>query len=297
MLAALSTFDAVYWWLVLVFFSWFFSCQGQGTSAFKEEQLEYHRLAPYRCIQARCATVEDVLSGTGGPPGLNSLFADLDWTLGVDLHRLPGVVHSDDISIDTILPVSDDFCLPIRSLVFLLIVTNLAVVFDEILLGLTASASYADLLHMGTQCFASLAAGGCKCAYLWFLVSRFLSSPNYLSVKLGFVPFPLQPLCYLLEPAFLWDMFMSAYWRPPISDVYDSPYSDDPSCFNTWEPVDMPLCLKRALDSLEADHAHLEIFSDAFSELPPPEPPPFPATFYETFLELPPPEPPPPIIL
>ena len=167
MLAALSPFDAVYWWIVLVFFLWFLSLQGQGTSALKEQQLANHRhRVGISCrLQVMCATIDNAVFKPGNavsamddPRGLDDLVADLDQKPGVVLGRPPGV----DDGTDTIMLVSDDFCLPIGSLVLLLIVINPAAIgrwmlLLEILLGLTASASYADLLLMGTQCFESLA--------------------------------------------------------------------------------------------------------------------------------------------
>ena len=198
MLTTLSTFNAAYWWLVLVFFSWIFSFQERGTSAFKERQLGNHR------HQVKIAKINDASSKSGDavsamddPRGLDDLVADFDQKPGVVLGRPPGV----DDGTDTIMLVSNDFCLPIVSLVLLLIVINPAAIgrwmlLLEILLGLTASASYVDLLLMGTQCFDIL-------VFLWSPVSRSLSPQFYLPVKLGFNPLPLQPLFYLLEPIFL----------------------------------------------------------------------------------------------
>ena len=76
---------------------------------------------------------------------------------------------------------------------------------------------------------------------------------------------------------------MLAYWRSPISEVYGSMHFDNLSYFTTWEHVDVPLSLKRALDSLEADRANQDTFYGAFSELSPLELLPLVDTFYETF--------------
>ena len=94
MLAALSTFDAVYWWLVLVFFSWIFSFQKRGTSAFKERQLGNHR------HQVKIATINDAtpkpgdaVSAMDDPHGLDDLVADFDQKSGVVLGRPPGGIY------------------------------------------------------------------------------------------------------------------------------------------------------------------------------------------------------------
>ena len=106
------------------------------------------------------------------------------------------------------------------------------------------------------------------------LTSLAFSCASYLPVCLVFVSLPMQLLFDLLELTFFQNLFPSAYWRPPLSEYYGPIHSNELSCSATWELVDIPHSLQRALDSLEADCADQEAFYNTFAELLPPDQPP-----------------------
>ena len=150
-----------------------------------ERELKHHWFCMDPFLVA-LVKIDDTLAEIEKHPGLDSTLTKVDEQL--DPNRKPGGVPCNkDVSDDTILPVSNNFCLTIGSLVFLLLLTSSAFascwkLLPEIFMGLTAFISYVDLVHMGNcvvlSCGHSSARGdaGVPICGFWCHVSGYLQA-------------------------------------------------------------------------------------------------------------------------